>query len=161
MFQKPGYHRPFVPQYPYVIFLQYNNLAHTGIKRTSSKTLKPFIVWPNLNKDVSEWGTILSNLPTFENHKTHVRPHLTFQLESYSARLHAYRLNWPIPNLDLMNDHATRWLEVTPISNMSAKTVVNALIPIRILQFGCPSTRATIWIRSFLQTYKKSWIKMN
>lgn len=151
---KPGYKRPFVPRsLRHRIFLQYHNLAHPGVRRTR-KLISTRYVWPTMNTDIGNWTRQCLNCQ-----RSKITRHTRTPISNFSAcnRLEHVHIDiiGRLPTSDTNNycltmiDRATHWMEVAPIPDMSAATIVDAFISTWIARYGCPAVVTTDQGRQF------------
>jgi len=138
--------RPFIPDdLRKPVFDSLHRLSHPGWK-SSCRLVGSRYFWPSLKADVKKWVSEclscqeskvhrhvkrpLSELPVPSQRFTRVHIDIVGPLESTDRSAHRY--------LVTMMDSHTRWMEVVPVSDISAETICNVFLYHWVARFGPP-----------------------
>jgi hypothetical protein len=134
------------------VFRIFHDPAHTGFKPTS-RAIKNKFVWPGMDADIKLWSRTC--LPC---QRSKVSKHIRYPLITFPGRDNRFErmdIVGPLPESDgyryclTMTDRFTRWPEVTPIADMTAKTFAKAFYNMWNSRFDCPRKITTGQGRQF------------
>ena len=144
--------RPFVPlTLRKSVFESLHNISHPGIDK-SAKLIKSRFYWPNMDRHIREW---CRDCIACQQSKVHKHTHSTVSEFSLpSSRFQSVHIDivGPLPPTTMYNesypsqyrylltciDRATRWMEVSPMTEITASAVAIAFVNVWISRFGVP-----------------------
>jgi len=161
-----GVLRPWVPaDCRHAVFVHVHSLAHAGTRATSRLVSARF-VWPGLATDVKEW---CRQCAACQRAKVTVQPRTPVdKIEVPAARFSHVHVDLvgPMPMSSdgysymlTMVDRSTRWPEATPLSNISAETVLDNFVATWVARHGVPACITTDRGTQFTSALWRSWCK--
>ena len=146
--ENDGKPRPYLPEnLRFDIFKQLHNLSHPGPNSTL-RLLKKRYIWPGMRKQVREWTKSCDLCQ-----KTKVTRHTKAQYTPFPPSEKFDRVHLDIVGhfseshgqkyLLTMIDRYSRWIEIIPIPNIRAETVVKAFFENWIARYGVPNIITT------------------
>lgn len=140
--------------YRKIAFDKLHGLSHPGI-RASQKLLTKFFVWPSMNKDIRDWVRYCLACQRSKVHRHQRAPLVSFpHPEQRFDQIHLDLIG-PLPEANGMCfamtiiDRFSRWIEVVPLPNATARTCASALMYHWIARYGCPRSVVTDQGRQF------------
>ena len=146
------YPRPYVPiSVRKSIFHNLHDISHPGIRGTS-KLIKARYFWPFMDKTIKQWCSecvfcqeskinkhVHSSVQNFDLPSDRFQTiHIDIVGPLPSVRNRNNMYSSPYKYLLTMIDRATRWLEVYPLSDITAKNVALAFVEGWVARFGVP-----------------------
>lgn len=147
--------RPYIPgKFRRKIFENFHNFSHPGIKATTKLITQKFI-WEGMKKDINQWSQACINCQ-----KNKVTRHTKTSLGTFDEPDERFS----IVHLDLIGplppsenkaycltciDRFTSWMEVIPLTGITAEEVANEFFKNWIARFGTPSKIITDQGRQF------------
>ncbi|GFV66522.1 transposon Tf2-9 polyprotein [Trichonephila clavipes] len=125
------------------VFKKIHNLAHPGVKSTIKQIASRFI-WLNIRKDVNQWAkSCIQRQKNKINRHTHTQIGTFKEVDDRFSIIHVDIIgSFPISegkiNCLTCIDHFTCWIEVIPLSNITAETVAREFYNHWISRFGMP-----------------------
>lgn len=143
--------RPYVPASLHKdIFGWFHNLSHPSGKSTAL-IIKSRYFWPSMDKEIKAWAADCVNCQ-----KSKVGRHIKTDIQPFYAggRFQTIHLDivGPLPPVEIPGqssllpyryiltciDRASRWIEVCPLTDITASAIANAFIYVWISRFGVP-----------------------
>ncbi|UYV84111.1 hypothetical protein LAZ67_X001211 [Cordylochernes scorpioides] len=157
--------RPYIPEFRMNVFTSIHGLSHPGIKTTVREVTSRYI-WLNINKDIRNWTKGCINCQ-----KSKITRHTKTEYGEFGKPDERFGtvhidLIGPLPPSEgktyclTLIDRSTNWVEVLPLEDLKADTIIKSFYKEWISRYGTPCHLITDRGMQFMSQKLKEFAKM-